>query len=99
MLGHTTGRPQKPHRRYMCGRKDSLQGHPTRWPARTFSADMLEELVWASVRGLLQDPNLLREQSQLRQEPGYGSPQPHEQPRLERRQKALTREEERLIDA
>jgi site-specific DNA recombinase len=99
MLGHTTGRPQKPHRRYLCGRKDSLKGHPTRCPARTFSADMLEELVWASVSGLLQDPNLLLEQYQLRQEPGYGSPQQHEQNRLERRQKALTREEERLIDA
>ena len=99
MLGHTTGRPHKPNRRYLCGRKDSLKGHPTRCPARTFSADLLEELVWASVSGLLQDPNLLLEQYQLRQEPGYGSPQQLEQNRLERRQKMLTREEERLIDA
>ena len=99
MLGHTTGRPQKPNRRYLCGRKDSLKGHPIRCPARTFSADMLEELVWASVSSLLQDPKLLLEQYQLRQEPRYGTPQQHEQNRLERRQKALTREEERLIDA
>ena len=99
MLGHTTGRPQKPNRRYLCGRKDSLKGHPTRCPARTFSADMLEELVWASVSGLLQDPTLLLEQYQVRQELGSGSPQQHEQNRLARRQKALTREEARLIDA
>ena len=49
--------------------------------------------------GLLQDPTLLLEQYQLRQELGYGSPQQHEQNRLARRQKALTREEARLIDA
>ena len=99
MLGHTTGRPEKPNRRYLCGRKDSLKGHPTRCPARTFAADMLEERVWGSVRVLLQDPNLLLEQYQLRQEPGYGTPQQHEQHRLEKRHKALSREEERLMDA
>src|SRR5688572_10439823 len=60
---------------------------------------MLEERVWTSVSGLLQDPKRLLEQYQLRQEPGYGTPQQHEQNRLKRRQKALTREEERLIDA
>ena len=72
MLGHTTGRPEKPNRRYLCGRKASLKGHPTRCPARTFSADMLEERVWTSVSGLLQNPNLLLGQYYLRQEPGYG---------------------------
>jgi site-specific DNA recombinase len=99
MVGHTTGRPDNPNRRYLCGRKDSLKGHPTRCPARTFSGDRLEEQVWASVSGLLRDPHLLLEQYQIRPEPGYGSPQQHEQNRLERRQKALSREEERLIDA
>jgi site-specific DNA recombinase len=99
MWGHTTGSPQQPNRRYLCGRKDSLQGHPTRGPARTFSADRLEEFVWASVRGLLQDPPLVLEQDQLRPELGDGSPQHHEQNRLARRQTALTWEEARLIDA
>jgi site-specific DNA recombinase len=51
------------------------------------------------VSGLLQDPTLLLEQYQLRQALGSGSPQHHEQNRLARRQKALTREEARLIDA
>ena len=36
MLGHTTGRPQKPNRRYLCGRKDSLKGHPTGVPLGPF---------------------------------------------------------------
>jgi hypothetical protein len=60
---------------------------------------MVEELVWTSVSGLLQEPQLLLEQYHLRQEPGYGTPQQHEQQRLARRQQALAREEERLIDA
>jgi site-specific DNA recombinase len=98
MLGHTTGRPQNPNRHYLCGRKDSLKDHPTRCPGRTLSADMVEALVWTSVSGLLQEPQLL-EQYHLRQEPGYGTPQQHEQQRLARRQQALAREEERLIDA
>ena len=42
---------------------------------------------------------MLLEHYQLRQEPGYGTPQQHEQNRSARRQKALAREEERLIDA
>ena len=32
MLGHTTGRPEKPNRRYLCGRKASLKGHPHPMP-------------------------------------------------------------------
>jgi site-specific DNA recombinase len=99
MRGHTTGRPQQPNRRYLCGRQDSLKGHPPRCPERTLSADMVEALVWTSVSGLLQEPQLLLEQYHLRQEPGYGTPQQHEQQRLARRQQALAREEERLIDA
>jgi site-specific DNA recombinase len=76
-----------------------LRDNPTRCPGRTLSADMVEELVWTSVSGLLQEPSVLMEHYQLRQEPGDGTPQQHERQRLERRQKALAREEERLMDA
>jgi hypothetical protein len=51
------------------------------------------------VSDLLRDPDLLLEQYQLRQEPGYGTPEQQEQLRLGRRLVALQREGERLIDA
>jgi chromosome segregation ATPase len=50
------------------------------------------------VSELLRNPRLLIEQYQLRQEPGYGTPEQREQQRLERRLIALRREDQRLIN-
>jgi site-specific DNA recombinase len=98
MLGHA-GDPVRRKRRYLCSRKETLHAGPKSCPNRTVQADTIEGLVWQSVSELLCHPQLLLEQYQQRQEPGYGTPQQQEQQRLERRLSALRREDQRLIDA
>ena len=73
-----------------------IQNHVREEP---FSRRHFEELVWQHVADLLRNPELLLEQYQLRQDQSYGTPEQHEQLRLERKIGALSREEHRLIDA
>ena len=98
MLGHA-GDPVRRKRRYLCSRKGTLHAGPKPCPNRTVLAETIEALVWQSVSELLRTPQLLIEQYQLRQEPGYGTPQQQEQQRIERRLATLRREDQRLIDA
>jgi len=98
MLGHA-GDPVRRQRRYLCSHKETLHPGSKPCPNRTVQAETIEELVWQSVSELLRHPQLLIEQYQLRQEPGYGTHEQHEQQRLERRLSALRREDQRLIDA
>src|SRR5438046_9092732 len=98
MLGHA-GDPVRRKRRYLCSHKETLHPGAKACPNRTVQAETIEELVWQSVCELLRDPQLLIEQYQLRQEPGYGTHEQQEQQRLERRRAALRREDQRLIDA
>ena len=98
MLGHA-GDPIRRKRRYLCSHKESHHSGPTICPNRTVQADTIEELVWRSVSELLRTPQVLIEQYNQRQEPGYGTPEEQEQQRLKRRLSALQREGQRLIDA
>jgi site-specific DNA recombinase len=98
MHGHTTGVAGK-SRRYLCSRKESLRNYPKPCPGRTLSADMIEELVWDTVRHLLEHPQLLLDHYRLRYEPSAETPEQHEGQRLTRRLQALAREEQRLVDA
>ena len=81
MAGHA-GDPTKRRRRYICPRKQPLRPQPASCPNRTVVAETIEELVWHSVSELLRNPQLLLEQYQQRQEPGFGSPEQQEQQRL-----------------
>lgn len=87
------------NRRYMCSRKESQRVHPEPCPGRTVLAETIEELVWKHVSELLCDPGLLLEQYRLGQEQSHGTPEQQEQIRHQRRLGALSREEQRLIDA
>ena len=96
MVGHAgTAR----RRRYLCSRKESLHVSPTPCPGRTVLAETLEETVWQTMSDLLRHPQLLVDQYHLRQEQPYGTPEQHEQQRLQRKLTALQHEEQRLIDA
>lgn len=86
-------------RRYQCSGKESLRSSPTPCPSRLVRADQIEELVWQSLSELLRDPNLLAEQYQLRTQSSGLTPAQEEQQRLSRKEQALNREEQRLIDA
>ncbi|MFN0084660.1 MAG: recombinase family protein [Blastocatellia bacterium] len=98
MHGQSAG-DQGRRRRYVCARKQAQHAHPERCPNRTVIAETIEDLVWRSVSQLLSDPSLLCEQYQLRQAPGYGTPEQQEQLRLDRRLTVLGREDQRLLDA